>query len=108
VTYFTANPNLFGVSAANAAVAITLQAGRARNMLSGVVYWSYSGDPTGGLLTIAGGGLNFSVDITAGGPGFVPFYTPIRAADDNAIVITLSAGGDGIVGRLNIMSGGTV
>ena len=98
-----ANPNYFVQGPPNTAVTITLPVARARYEFSGSIYWSYSADPTGGRLTIAGGGFGFDVDITVGGPGFIPFYVPQHATNNTAIVITLAAGGAGIVGKLNLI-----
>ena len=98
-----AQPGMFRTGAPNAAVIITLPVSAARREFAGCVYWSYSADPTGGRLTIAGGGFGFDVDITTGGPGFIPFSIPQHATDDNPIIITLYAGGAGIVGKLNIL-----
>lgn len=97
-----ANPNHFRVGAPNTAVTITLPA-NTRWELAGCILWSYSAAPTGGRLTVAGGGFGIDVDIIAGGPGFIPFTIPQHATGDNAIVITLAAGGAGIVGKLNLL-----
>lgn len=98
-----ANPDHFQVGAANTDVTITLPASRARHEFAGSIYWSYSAAPTGGRLTIAGGGFGFDMDVTAGGPGYIPFNIPQHATDDNPIVITLYAGGATIVGKLNLL-----
>jgi len=98
-----AQPGYFVRGAPNAAVVITLPTSRARYEFSGCIYWSYSADPTGGRLRIAGGGFGFDVDITTGGPGFIPFSIPQHATNNTAIVITLAAGGAGIVGKLNLL-----
>lgn len=86
--------------------------------LSGVD-WSYSGDPTNGSLTIVkdatvtggtetnglilngsitGGTTIYSVDITSGGPGFLP---QVFAVSTGSLAVILSAGGTGITGKLN-------
>jgi parallel beta-helix repeat protein len=75
----------------------------ARGVLQGAVMWSYSGDPTTGRLTIMGGGFGLDYDIIVGGPDFVPFYAPIKAANSFPILITLHAGGAGIIGKLNLV-----
>jgi len=98
-----ANPNHFVQSGLNAAVTITLPTARGRHEIAGCIYWSYSADPTGGRLTIMGGGFGFDVDITVGGPGFIPFSIPQHATDNVPIVITLHAGGAGIIGKLNLL-----
>lgn len=91
----------------NAAAVITLAAPGAGifNVIAGV-YWSYGAAPTGGNLQITdNAGLFFEVDITAAGPGFMPFDPPIRnAAANHPMVITLAAGGSAIQGRINVNS----
>ena len=88
-------------AAANAAAAITVSAVvDARHVLS-KVYWSYSAGPTGGKLTITGGPNNFEVDITTGGPGAFTF-SPYICSVNTALVATITAGGAGITGKLNI------
>jgi hypothetical protein len=72
--------------------------------LSFGVYWSYSAAPTGGGLTITNDGDTFDVDITAAGPGFLPFYAPLGKS--SAMVVTLKAGGPGVVGKINVVYGG--
>src|SRR6267378_1501903 len=45
------------------------------------LFWSYSGTPTGGRLTLSDGTGNFlDWDITAAGPGFFDFDPPIAMA----------------------------
>jgi len=98
-----ANPNHFVVGVPNTAVIITLPAARARREFAGSIVWSYSAAPTGGRLTVAGGGFGIDVDIIAGGPSSIPFNIPQHATDNAPIVITLAAGGATIVGKLNLL-----
>jgi len=99
-------PGVGNVSAPgdNAAATITLGAIGGRHCIGGVA-WSYDDDPTGGNLQITVNGLIvFSVDITSGGPGFIPFEPPMMAPAGTPVVITLAAGGAGIAGKVNILS----
>ena len=90
----------------NANASITYQRGR---ITLGTLIWSYSDDPTGGRLTVVGGGWNIDVDITTGGPGFLPLTPPGEyAIDDSDVVITLYAGGAGVIGKLNVVGRGAV
>ena len=98
-----ANPNHFVTGAPNTAVVITLPVSAARREFAGSIVWSYSAAPTGGRLTVAGGGFGIDVDIIAGGPDYIPFAIPQHATDDVPIVITLAAGGGVIVGKLNLL-----
>lgn len=100
-----ANTNNHVVSLPNTNVAITYTPGR---ITLGTIVWSYSAAPTGGRITVAGGGWNLDVDIIAAGPDFIPFNFGEYATDDNDVVITLYAGGAGIVGKLNVLGRGIV
>jgi hypothetical protein len=88
----------------NAAAIIPIGGTGARKEMC-MVCWSYNAVPTGGRLTIMGGGFNFDVDITSGGPGFIPFNPPVHATDNANIVVTLYAGGVGVIGKLNLLRG---
>lgn len=97
--------NNVGVSAANTAVAKTLTAvtGRTRSIKG--VYVGYDATPTGGLLTIqdgVGGDIILSLPITSPGPAPVNFAIPKESTAGNALVITLGAGGAGVIGHLNL------
>jgi hypothetical protein len=73
-----------------------------KHVISGV-YWSYNAAPTAGNLKIedVSGTTIFSVDITAAGPGFMPFPTPFKSAVVNtAMIVTLAAGGSGVTGKV--------
>jgi hypothetical protein len=80
-------------STANAAAVLTLPASQLRHII-----WSYSGTPTGGGIDInvAATGTGPKIDITAGGPGFLP----LGNLGSSAFQITLKAGGSGVVGKL--------
>jgi hypothetical protein len=98
-----AKPNHFVQGAPNAAVVITLPTVASAYEFAGAIVWSYSAAPTGGRLTVAGGGFGIDIDIIAGGPGYIPFTIPQHATDKTPIVITLAAGGAGIIGKLNLL-----
>lgn len=89
----------------NAAAVVTVAAVAAKcHAVSGVA-WSYSGSPTSGSLTIENGSGTtvFSLDITAAGPGSVLFGKPMRGAANTALIVTLAAGGSGVVGKVNLL-----
>ena len=92
--------------AANTAAVVTYTAAGAgvSHALSGIA-WSYSADPTGGNLKVEDGAGNvvFSLDITKGGPGFIPFPQPKKGSANTALVLTLAAGGSGISGKLSVL-----
>jgi hypothetical protein len=97
-----AKPANFNTEAANTDVTITLGPGKGEHQFA-MIYWSYSATPTNGRLTVMGGGFNFDVDITAGGVGYIHWPVPEYAANGQQIVVTLAAGGAGVVGKLNLL-----
>lgn len=76
-----------------------------RHVLSGVAF-SYSAAPTNGNLKIENGSGTtvFNLDISAAGPGFIPFDPPLEGSLNTALIITLAAGGSGISGKVNALS----
>jgi hypothetical protein len=90
--------------AANTAASLTYAAaGAGINHLIAGVYWSYSGGtPTGGNLQISdGSNVIFNMDITAAGPGYVPFDPPKKGTANTSLTITLAAGGASVSGKVN-------
>jgi len=90
----------------NAAAVVTYAsaASQARHVVSGVA-WSYSGTPTGGLLTIGNGTeIYFSMDITTAGAGLILFPRPKAARRNDALVVTLAAGGTGVTGKVSVLN----
>jgi len=73
-----------------------------RYAFGGMITWSYSGTPTGGRIVLTVGGVTlYDFDITASGPGFMPL--PIHKGGDNeAVVLTIYAGGSGVVGKAGL------
>lgn len=96
--------------ASNIAAVITLiTAGvGVSNVISGIA-WSYTADPVGGNLMVENGSgiVIFSVDITNQGPGFIPFNPPKKGSTNTAMIITLSAGGVGVTGKVNLLNSWT-
>ena len=94
-------------AAATAAVLTYAAVAGVAHVLSGIA-WSYDNDPTGGSLKVENGAGTtvFSVSITKGGPGFIPFNPPLRSSINTALVITLASGGgvppDGRVGTVTV------
>ncbi len=70
--------------------------------LLGKIVWSYSGTPTGGRLTVKdGSSVVLDVDVTAAGPGFIPFDKALKGTANTAMEVRLYAGGSGVVGKIN-------
>lgn len=85
-------------AAAATLVSVALASG---TELSGIS-WSYSAAPTGGRLRLLEGAtVVFDIDITAAGPGYIPFHRPKRLAA--AGTIELAAAGAGVIGKVNVL-----
>jgi hypothetical protein len=93
------------IGSADEAVQIVYPApvGAGRHIIEGVA-WSYNDTPTGGNLQIddGAGHIFFEIDITASGPGFIPF-SPEMSSQGVQLIITLAAGGQGVIGKLNVI-----
>lgn len=89
------------VSAADTDAVQTIAAAPGKKHLIHAIQWSYSGDPTTGRLTVSIASVDkFDVDITMDGPS--GFGIELVGGVNEAIVITLAAGGADIVGKLNV------
>lgn len=67
------------------------------------IHWSYSNAPAAGVLTVASNGVVlYTLYVTNGGAGFLPFGRGFDGSRGQNLVITLSAGGGGVLGTLNI------
>lgn len=104
----TVAANNTGTASSNTNVTLTYTAAGAgiRYVLSGIA-WSYNGTPTAGRLIIKNNGSSgttvFDIDITAAGPGFIPFNPPKLFGSNVDVFIELFAGGSGVVGKLNVL-----
>ena len=90
-------------SGTNAAVIVLYPAAGAgmHHVIEGVA-WSYGGQPAAGEMRVTdGAAITFDMNVTAAGWGYVPVRK--RGAANTAMTITLTAGGAGVVGRLNII-----
>jgi len=92
-------------AAANAAVVITYPAIAGTRHTVEQVTASYSGGtPAGGTLTIEDGAgtIVYQEDVPAAGPNRIPFAPPLAGTPARALVVTLSAAGAGVIGKLNV------
>jgi hypothetical protein len=91
-------------AAANAAAVITVDASPDEFWVIDSIGWSYSNTPTGGRLVAAiGGTVLIDTDIGTGGPGLIELSKPFYKTDETrneALVITLHAGGGSVVGKV--------
>lgn len=93
--------------ASGTAAIVTYTAASGTAHVIGGVAWSYNGIPTAGNLKIedVSGTIVFSIDITAAGPGFIPFARPKKSAATNtAMIITLASGGAAVTGKVSVLS----
>jgi hypothetical protein len=89
------------VPAANTAAIITIAGVAGRKHILHQVQWSYSAAPVAGRLTVTVNAITvFDVDVISGGPG--GFGLEIAGGTNQAVVITLAAGGGTTVGKLNV------
>lgn len=72
--------------------------------ISGIA-WSYVGGKTvdGNLSILDGAAVVFSMDITSGGSGFLPFEPFKHGTYGNPITIMLTPGGHGIKGKVSVL-----
>lgn len=99
-----ANTGNVAAPAANTPAQISYGAAANQRHYVEVIAWSYDAAPTGGQLTVHDGAGNtwFNIDITAAGPGFIPF-SPEMTPIGSALYVTLTAGGAGISGKVNVI-----
>jgi len=89
-------------AAANTQVDLAYAAVPGHNNCLGGVAWSYDGNPTDGRLWITVGAATvFDLDVTQGGPGFIPFSPPLESQGE--LVVHLAAAGAGVVGKLSVL-----
>mgnify|MGYP007071568101 CR=1 FL=1 len=99
----TASTNDYNIGGSGSAVSLTYAAAADTAHVIGGVQWSYSAAPTSGSLTIQSpsGSTVFAVDVTAAGPGFMPFWPPVQGKTNTAMIVTLSSGSTGVIGKIN-------
>jgi hypothetical protein len=86
--------------AANTPAVATLAADPAAGWTVAGVRWSYDGVPAAGSITVASGGVTETYYVTAAGPGFLPFDPPLLFPANQAVTVTLAAGGSGVKGTV--------
>lgn len=90
----------------NAAAVINLASvGAGRNHVVTGINCGYSATPTSGSIKIEDGSGNvvFKAPITSAGNNTINFYPPKIGSSNTAMIITLAAGGSGVVGDLNVI-----
>jgi len=104
VAHWASEANSVDVASGTNAAAI-VQYAAAGELLCHVVEgvaWSYGGQMAGARLLIEDGtSIVFDIDIPTQGWGYIPVSK--RGSPNTAMTITLTAGGGGIVGKLNVL-----
>lgn len=92
--------------AANTAATVTYAAiAGQRHVVTGFALSYYGGIPTGGNVMVTSDGvIIFNMDVAEEGAGEIIFPSPKSGGVGAALVITLTAGGAGITGKLNILN----
>lgn len=109
-TAIAAVPADCSLPAANTAAVVTYAASpTASHVISGVA-WSYDQTPAGGNIKVEDGAGNviFSIDVPTAGAGVVYFWPGKQGTINTALVVTLSAGGVGVTGKLDVIGHWTV
>ncbi len=91
--------------AVNTAAVVTYAAGAGvSHVIKGIAY-SYNAAPTGGNLKVENGAgtIVFSMDITAAGPGFIPFNAAMKGTTNTAMIVTLTAAGAAVTGKVSVL-----
>jgi hypothetical protein len=91
------------VSATNAAATLTFAATAAKRWRLAAVEWSFSANPAAAAALTVKDGVDtvWSVDITTGGPGFLPIDPDVIGTVNTALEVSLAAGGAAVVGKVN-------
>ena len=93
------------VSGTNTNISITLVGAVNLRHHIDQITWSYASAPTGGRCVTTGlQGDELDFDITAGGPGGLALPQSSYGGVGSDVTVTLSAGGGGIAGKLNVFS----
>ena len=91
-----------GTSGANAAVTLTYAADPVGAHVITDVLVSYSPAPAGGLLTVKRAAVTVrECHISTAGPDHIRFTPPIMGLKNEAVSVTLAAGGGTAVGKVN-------
>lgn len=96
-------PGDVSTPAANVAAVVNYAAISGQAHVLSSIAWSYTGAPVAGNLKVEDGAgtVIFSMDIVAAGAGVLPGASPKLGTVGAAMIITLSAGGAGVVGKLS-------
>lgn len=103
---YAANSQFLGrhsQSGTNAPLTVTMSASPSPSRITfNYIHWSFDATPTGAILTITDGDLTEIIYVTAAGPDYLPFIGSSFKQSSN-VVVTLTAGGDGINSSLSVL-----
>jgi hypothetical protein len=89
-------------AAGNTDVVLTVPAAEGEIHILDALWFSYSATPTAGRLTISIGGVTvLDQHVTGAGLGPLPLYR-MNSGENQAVVITLYAGGSSVIGKLSL------
>lgn len=91
-------------SSANAATSITKAADANEVHALHSIACSFSASPTGATVSVSVGGSTVFSMYVVGTELLVDLDKPIYGSKNEALVVTLSAGGSGITGKLNVQT----
>lgn len=93
-------------AAVNTAVVVTINGVASQAIRITSLSWSYNSAPTGGVITVVVNAVTIlQLDVTAAGPGFVELPPGgLECALGQSAVITLTAAGAAVAGRVNVSS----
>ncbi len=101
--HYPATINDTATGSANADTVVTYAAQEHIKHVIDQIICSYASDPTNGRVRVeVGGNVIFDVHVTSKGPAPIPLVPGIEGGKNEAVVVTLSAGGSGIIGKLNV------
>jgi hypothetical protein len=90
-------------STANQAASVALAAIPGKARVIHAVVASYSGSPTGGMLSIVRNTDTVLSTHIGAAPLVIPFSPPLAGQPGDSLMITLAAGGSGVIGKLSVL-----
>lgn len=96
-------------STGGAAATVTLAApGSGKRWAITGIFWSYDSAPTGGKITLTiAGSVIIEFNVTAAGPGFIPFERPMDCTDNGAVSLVAAGGGGSVIGKCGFLGAWT-
>lgn len=100
-----ASPSDVDEPAVNTDAVVTYAAVAGEQHVIGGVAWSYDAAPAGSLTIEDGAGNTvFVISILSSGENFFLFPRPLRGTVNTAMIVSLTAGGAAVTGKLSVLS----